>query len=289
MLFQFHLKNNYKDFFMRSIAFLFLVFAAVQMAAAEYKNISYYEKNAPAQGNVEYRNQRCKLSLLTPDNKKGFPTLVVFHGGGLSRGEGKYPAYINRDNIALVAVNYRLSGKGGACPDYIYDAAAAVAWVIKNIEKYGGDSKKVYVTGVSAGGYLTAMIALDKKYLASFGIDTHAVAGYFPITGQMSTHFRILKERRDVNPSTRDFAIDEYAPLYHACKNAPNMMFFVGDPAYDMPARVEENALIVARLTTIYGNKGIKLFSVPYGTHSNCVPPSLAAIDRLICPPQRKR
>ena len=275
---------------MRILTSLFLAFAALQVTAAEYKYISYYEKNAPAQGNVEYRNQRCKLKILTPDNKKGFSTLVYLHGGGLSRGSGGYPAYINRNNVALVAVNYRLSGQGASCPDYIYDSAAAVAWVVKNIEKYGGDPKKVYVTGVSAGGYLTAMIALDKKYLATFGVDTHAIAGYFPITGQMTTHFRIIKERKEANPKAPDFAVDEYAPLTHACRRAPNMMFFAGDSAYDMPSRVEENALIVARLVRIYGNKDIKFFSVPHGTHGSCVAPSLAAIDRILNPPApRKR
>ena len=64
MLFQFHLKNNHKDFFMRSIAFLFLAFATVQMVAAEYKNISYYEKNAP--------RAKCAYSRLS-----------LFSGGGL--------------------------------------------------------------------------------------------------------------------------------------------------------------------------------------------------------------
>ena len=160
--------------------------------------------------------------------------------------------------------------------------------MVKNIEKYDGDPKKVYVSGVSAGGYLTAMIALDKKYLATFGVDTHAIAGYFPITGQMTTHFRIIKERKDADPNAPDFAVDEYAPLTHACRNAPNMMFFAGDSAFDMPSCVEENALLVARLVRIYGNKDIKFFSVPHGTHSSCVPPSLAAIDRILNPPKKR-
>lgn len=270
---------------MKKMFMAVVIAAAVGLGAAEYKGISYYEKNAPAQGNVEYRNERCKLNLTVPDKaEKGFPTVVYFHGGGLSRGKGGYCGYINRDKAAYVAVDYRLSGPKAKCPDYIYDAAAATAWVVKNIEKYGGDPKKVYVSGHSAGGYLTAMIALDKKYLNSFGVDPHQIAGFFPVSGQMTTHFRILAERRAVDPKTPDFLVDEYAPLFHARKNAPSMIFFVGDSEFDWPARVEENALLAARLKRIYKNDNVKIIKIPFGTHSSCGPPSLAIIDRLINP-----
>ena len=42
----------------------------------------------------------------------------------------------------MVAVNYRLFPKV-KCPAYIEDAAAAVAWTFKNIEKYGGSKKLI--------------------------------------------------------------------------------------------------------------------------------------------------
>jgi poly(3-hydroxybutyrate) depolymerase len=263
-----------------------LFFAAAFCVSAEVlPDIPYYEKGAPAQGNVEYRNQRCKLHLSTPDGVKNFPTIVYFHGGGLSAGSAradKFPAHFDRSKTAVAIANYRLSGKGGKCPDYIYDAAAAVAWVVKNIAKYGGDPKKVYVSGHSAGGYLTAMVALDKKYLNTFGVEPEQIAGYFPVSGQMTTHFRILAERREKDPSTPQFMVDEYAPVYHAKKGVPYMVFFVGDGKYDYPARVEENALLHARLTRIFGNENVKFVSIPFGTHSSCGPPSRAMINRMV-------
>lgn len=267
---------------MKTVFSALVLAAAICACAGEWKDIPYYDKDAPAQGNVEYRTQRCKLKLSTPNTGKGFPTLVHFHGGGLSRGNGGFPSYIDRTKIAVVAPNYRLSGKGAECPDYIYDAAAAVAWTIKNIEKYGGDPKKVYVSGHSAGGYLTAMLALDKKYLNTFGIDPMQVAGFFPVSGQMTTHFRILKERKQKDKSTPDFLIDEYAPVYHAKKGVPYMVFFVGDTGYDWPARVEENALLAARLTRVYKNTNVKFVSIPFGTHGTCGPPSRAMISNML-------
>ena len=264
-----------KGYFMKKLSAVLILAAAFSVSAEILQEIPYYEKGAPAQGNVEYRNQRCKLHLSTPDGVKNFPAIVYFHGGGLSAGNArvnKFPSHFDLSKTAVAIVNYRLSGKGGNCPDYIYDAAAAVAWVVKNIAKHGGDPKKVYVTGHSAGGYLTAMLALDKKYLNTFGIEPEQLAGYFPVSGQMTTHFQILAERRKKDPSVPKFAVDEYAPVHHAKNGVPYMVFFVGDGQYDYPARVEENALIHARLTRIYNNANVKFVSISLGTHSSCGP-----------------
>ena len=270
---------------MKKLSAILLLAAAFCVSAEVLQDIPYYEKDAPAQGNVEYRTQRCKLNLSIPDGVKNFPSIVYFHGGGLTGGGAnprQFPTHFDLSKVAVARVSYRLSGKGGACPDYIYDAAAAVAWVFKNIAKYGGDPKKVYVTGHSAGGYLTAMVALDKKYLNTFGVEPEQIAGYFPVSGQMTTHFRILAERREKAASTPQFMIDEYAPVYHAKKGVPYMVFFVGDSQFDYPARVEENALIHARLTRIYKNENVKFVSISLGTHSSCGPPSRAMIDRMV-------
>ena len=255
--------------------------AAFSVAAAEIKNIAYYEKDFPRQGNIEALQERCKLDLKTPDTKN-FPVLIWFHGGGLSGGEKFYPEHIDTSKIAIAAVNYRLSGKNVQHPDYIYDAAAAVAWVLKNIRSYGGDPAKVFVSGHSAGGYLAAMIALDKKYLNTFGFSPEVLAGVYPISGQMSTHFKVLGERRKKNPATPEFTVDEYAPLFHASVKAPPMILFCGDPAVDWPARVEENQLLAARLKYVYKHKKIKMVSIPNTGHVNCRYPALSMINNIL-------
>ena len=263
----------------RMLYSLFVLAFSGIIQAKDDKNISYYEKNAPAVGNIAYRNERCNLDLRIPDNKKNFPTIVWFHGGGLSKGNKYYPPCIDTNQIAVAIVNYRLSGEKASCPDYLYDAAAAAAWVLKNIEKYGGSPKHVYISGQSAGGYLTAMLGLDKKYLNAFKVQPFDFAGFFPVTGQMSTHFQILTERRKKDPSVRDFAIDEYAPIYHAAKETPYMKFYCGDSLCDWPARVEENQLLVMRMCRVYGNQNVSFYSIPGGTHGSCTAPSLAMIN----------
>ena len=109
----------------------------------------------------EYALSRCKLDLYVPANIKDYPTVVWFHGGGLTSGERFIPEELKGCGLGIVAVNYRLLPKADL-KDCIDDAAASVAWTFRNIKKYGGNTKKIFVAGHSAGGYLTNMIGLDK-------------------------------------------------------------------------------------------------------------------------------
>ena len=258
-----------------------LLLLAVCLAAGEWKNIPYYGKNTPFQGDRKAAEKYCKMDIKTPETKN-FPTLIWFHGGGLKWGDKFFPPEIDTNKIAVFTVNYRLAGKTVRHPDYIYDAAAAVSWVLDNIKKYGGDTKKIYISGHSAGGYLAAMIALDRKYLKTFGHSPDELAGVYPVSGQMTTHFQILAERREKNPGTGDLAVDEYAPLHHASKEAPPMIFFCGDPAKDIASRVEENQLIYARMKRIYKHKNVKFVSIPETGHGDCLAPSVSMINDII-------
>ncbi len=100
------------------------------------KDLPYYTSTEN-----EYQRERCRLDLYYPTNIKSFPTVIWFHGGGLTAGNKSIPKALREQKIAVVAVNYRLSPKVSA-PTYIEDAAAAVAWTFKNISKRGGMSKR---------------------------------------------------------------------------------------------------------------------------------------------------
>lgn len=262
-----------------------MVFAGLAVFAATagtVEDIAYYEENAPKTGDFAYLESRCKLDLSTPEGIKDFPTVVWFHGGGLSGGSKHFPDGLNKDKIAVAAVNYRLSGKGGQCPDYIYDAAAAAAWVRKHIAEYGGDPEKVYIAGHSAGGYLSIMLALAPQYLKAFGLTPLDFAGYFPVSGQMTTHFRILAERSAAGIKVPEVVLDEFAPIQLAGENAPVITLLVGDPEIEWASRVEENQLLAARLKYVYHNDNVKIYSFPGFDHSTVRFPALALINQIV-------
>ncbi len=239
-------------------------------------NLPYYEEGWNGSGNLEYRNERCKLDLYYPAGDTDFVTVVWFHGGGLQSGEKEIPKEFRNRDVAVVAPNYRLSSARAKCPDYLEDAAAAVAWVFNHIGEYGGDPDKIYVSGGSGGGYLVAMLALVPEYLGRHGISPMKLAGVMPISGQMTTHFQIVNERAGVVAIGPNLVteIDEFAPLHHIRKDTPPLTLYVGDPAIEWPARPEENQLLAAMLTRVAGNPRVKCVSLPGFDHGDVYPPS---------------
>ncbi|NCF89198.1 MAG: alpha/beta hydrolase fold domain-containing protein [Verrucomicrobiaceae bacterium] len=201
---------------------------------AEIRDISYRSGDQLS----DYTKERCRLDLVHPIGLKDFPTVVWFHGGGLKAGSRSVPTGLQKKGLAVVAVNYRLHPQVSA-PTYIEDAAASVAWTLTHIAEYGGDPKRVFVSGHSAGGYLTSMIGYDKRWLVKHGVDADDLAGLIPYSGHTITHFTVRAER---GIDGKQPIIDDLAPLFHVRKDAPPTLLVTGDRELEMLGRYEENA-----------------------------------------------
>jgi len=219
------------------------------------ENIPYYADQV--RKSDKYISDRCVLDIYYPENLKNYPTVIWFHGGGLSGGSKEIPEQLKNKGICVVGVNYRLTPKVKV-NDCINDAAAAVAWVFDNIQKFGGDSTRIYVSGHSAGGYLTAMVGLDKTRLAKYNIDANRIAGLIPFSGQMITHFA-ERESRGI-PDTRP-VVDSLAPLYYVRKDAAPILLITGDRELEMLGRYEENAYMM-RMLKIIGHPSVRLLEI---------------------------
>ena len=258
------------------LSFILLLIGLTLQAQETYKtvkDISYI----PAGETDGYRKERCKLDVYYPVEKKGFPTIVWFHGGGLEGGGKHVPEMFMNQGFAVVAVNYRLSPKAQN-PAYTEDAAAAVAWAYKHIEEYGGSPRRVFVTGHSAGGYLTLMVGLDKSYLQEYGVDADSIAAYLPISGQTVTHLTIRKERSLPEGIP---VIDQYAPCNKARKDTPPFVLITGDRNLEMADRYEENALLASVLKNI-GNKKVSLYELQGFDHGQVYVPGCCLVANYI-------
>ena len=83
------------------------------------------------------------------------------------------------------SVSYRLSPKA-TYPDHIIDCKAALAWIKANIGDHGGDADFIAVTGGSAGGHLTALLALtpnDPAFQPGFESSDTQVQAAVPFYG----------------------------------------------------------------------------------------------------------
>lgn len=249
------------------VIFLFITIGVIN-AQTEYKlekDIKYYPTNTAPNDN--YLNERCKLDFYYPTGISHFPVVVWFHGGGLTGGSKEIPQSLTQKGIGVIGVNYRLSPQVKS-PAYIEDAAAAVAWTFKNISKYGGDTSKIFVSGHSAGGYLTAMIGLDKSWLNKHHIDACRIAGLIPMSPQVITHFTIRKER---NIPEDQPVVDAFAPIYHVKKDTPPILIITGDRELELLGRYEENAYFV-RMLGIKGNKKVQLIELQGYDHNMTYP-----------------
>lgn len=226
--------------------------------------------------NDVYADKMCRLDIHYPQNLKNYPAIIWFHGGGLTQGNKEIPEELKNKGFAVIGVGYRLS-PGVKSVQCIKDAAAAIAWVFKHIETYGGNPGLIFVSGHSAGGYLTMMTGLDKKYLKPHGIDADRIAGLIPFSGQAITHFNVRKENgvENIQP-----VIDEYAPLYHVRPDAPPMLLITGDREKEMLGRYEENAYL-RRMMELVGHKDTRLYELD-GYGHNMVQPALPLLIREV-------
>jgi para-nitrobenzyl esterase len=99
---------------------------------------------------------------------KRLPVMVWFHGGGMVVGESDDydPTRLVQQGVVVVTLNYRLgflgflahpalsaeSGYGGSGNYGLMDQQAALQWVQRNIDGFGGDRSNVTIFGQSAGG-----------------------------------------------------------------------------------------------------------------------------------------
>ena len=216
-----------------------------------------------------YARERCRLDLYYPENQPGFPTVVWFHGGGISGGNKFIPEELKEQGIAVAAVNYRLHPNVEA-PAYIEDAAAAIAWTMKHIKEFGGDPQAVFVSGHSAGGYLASMVGMDSTYLQAHQLQSNDLAGIISYSGHAITHFTIRKER-GIGWETP--IIDKYAPLYHCRKDIPPLILILGDRELELFGRYEEVAYLW-RMMKLVGHPHTRIYELQGYNHGNMAQPA---------------
>ena len=125
-------------------------------------------------------------------NAEGAPVLVFAHGGAWTNGYkewmGLMAPTMTAAGIVLVSVSYRLA------PEHKWDAMlddclGALAWVYRNIARYGGDPERIAIGGHSAGGHLTMLTALQSSRLVEVGIPPRAIVACLPLCAPLDIRY----------------------------------------------------------------------------------------------------
>ena len=130
---------------------------------------------------------RQTLSIYRPE--KGAdkaPVIVFFYGGNWSSGERDDYEFVGRSLAArgfvVVIPDVRLYPQA-SYPAFLDDSACAVAWTSRRIAQYGGDPKRIFAMGHSAGAYNAAMLALDARWLRKQGSGPAILRGWIGMAG----------------------------------------------------------------------------------------------------------
>jgi arylformamidase len=129
------------------------------------------------------------LDIYAPKDGGAHPVMVMIHGGGWRIGDKRNPgvaALKSRHFVAagyvFASINYRLS-PAVRHPAHVQDVAAALAYIHDNIAKYGGDPKRIFLMGHSAGAHLAALVATDESHLKAKGEDLNMLKGVILLDG----------------------------------------------------------------------------------------------------------
>jgi acetyl esterase/lipase len=184
------------------------------------------------------------------DKPAGCPVLFQIHGGGWtekmgSKNEQARPLlnHMAARGWVCVSVDYRLSPTA-TFPAHIVDCKRALAWVKEHIAGYGGNPDFVVATGGSAGGHLSALLALsanDPQYQPGFEQADTSVRGCVPFYGVYDfTNHLGLKPNQVILDALESYIMkapyseapelyEQASPIRRAHAGAPPFLVIHGD------------------------------------------------------------
>jgi acetyl esterase/lipase len=145
-----------------------------------------------------------RFDLYLPPHAGNAPVVVFFFGGGWNSGDKAFYKFVGaalaEAGIIVVIPNYTLYPEA-RFPQYMRDAASAVAWAHAHAREWGGDPQRLFVIGHSAGAQIAVLLALDQQYLQQVGGDSGWLRGIVGLSGP----YNFL-------PFTEDYLNDLFGP-----------------------------------------------------------------------------
>lgn len=180
------------------------------------------------------------LAVSTPSTEEKLPVAVWFHGGANCYCGGDLPWYdgaalARSQHVVVVNVNFRLGVFGFLCAEGVADRALSIEdqmlalhWVQENIQRFGGDPRRVTVFGQSAGANAIAHILSreDSQGLfqqivlesASLGRGNHLLEDAYEVGRAVLANLNIPPEAPDLLTRLQSLSVEE---LLRAARQVP--------------------------------------------------------------------
>jgi len=172
---------------------------------------------------------RHTLDVCRPKKAAGAPVVIFFYGGAWRSGHKELYRYVAkalaRRGYVAVVPDYRIYPEV-RYPDFIEDGARVVRWVKDNVSRFGGDPKKIFLKGHSAGAHIAAMLAIDARWLREVGLEPRRdIAGLIGLAGPYD-----FMPLRDATLAVIFGGADrpETQPIFHVAPGAPPALLLTG-------------------------------------------------------------
>lgn len=244
---------RYVRMVLASIGLLLLMVGLVLGSVWVYLHPQVHRQNGIVYG--ERHGHKLPLDILRPSKPNGFGVLVMVSGGWKSGSAGSFPAWMTapllRHGYTLFAV-YHVSQPEATVMEIVEDVNRAVRFVRCHAKDYGVDPKRLGVTGGSAGGHLSLMLAtrgMPGPANAADPVDressaVQAVAIFYPVTDLLNLG-NSTENAGDGGPPrsfVKAFGPDctnlvvwkttigrEMSPIYFIHSNLPPTLIYHGD------------------------------------------------------------
>jgi arylformamidase len=245
-----------------TVAFSLLLLCGNAIAQKLTPDISYVESGHELQ----------VLDIYTSENAtdKALPVMFWIHGGGWQVGDKSdvelKPKVLTERGFVFVSINYRLLPEV-EMDVLTRDVAKAFGWVHRNIAKYGGDPKCVFVGGHSAGAQLAALICTDDRYLKEEDVPFDVLKGCVPVDGDTYDIPKIIStaEHRQMIYGGKMYGNDpekhiDFSAVTHVAKGKGIppflLLYFPGNPDTNAQAAILKSALEAAEIPVRAFGKG---------------------------------
>ena len=172
-----------------------------------------------------------RLDIYTPTTAASAPRPVVvfWYGGRWTTGDKADYRFVGAAlaQLGCIAVlpNYRHYPQVKFA-GFMEDAARAGVWAYEHAAELGGDRKRFYLMGHSAGAHLAALTTLDKRYFQATGRPAPAIAGTIGLSGPYDFLPFTDSDIEDMFAPPDRYA--ESQPITFARADAPPMLLIHG-------------------------------------------------------------
>jgi acetyl esterase/lipase len=271
-----------------AMAALFVV--AICAAVGSYLWMYYHPRFERTDGVVYGQRHGIPLTLdvIRPATPNGFGIAFMVSGGWKSKRAGETPAWMMapllQRGYTIFAVCH-VSQPDSLIPEIIDDMHRAIRFIRHNADDYGIDPKRIGVTGGSAGGHLSLMLATRGSPGAPDAADpvdresseVQAVAIFYPVTdllnlGESTENLGDGGPPKSFVKAFGDAGIDrelwkqvgkECSPIYFLDPTLPPTLIYHGDADTLVP--LDQSRRFEARAEEI--GEDVELVVHPRGEH----------------------